>query len=415
MCTTWCTGIRVPFTHAWPWQIRGSTEMRSGKSTAIEVLDFLARCATDGLEPALVAHGGMHAVRTAGVTAPVEIESSWNFVTLDGEEQRTWKLRWTLALDAGATGQVVLRSGSLRDGERLLLGAGADGARAVVDETAPPGLEALPPSHAPRPPAPRPFGPVTMPATLGFQALVDEKRYPGLWVLRAVLREIRVLGAMASAPPWARASAERASARDALVISTEGFVGREDLGLATALYNLHTDHCDAWERLLRAFRAEFPFVKRIVFPPDPGGSRISFAMEDDRFPGRRIYASEMSDGMIVYLCLLSMIVHPNQYGVLAFDEPDAHLHPSAVPRLLALAHEKHGDRALLIVTHSNALLDELRDPAASIRIVEPTKEGARIRKLDAEALRAWRAECPLSEMRRTGLLDPSNTAYGSDE
>src|SRR5580704_4942509 len=194
MCTTWCTGIRVPFTHAWPWQIRGSTEMRSGKSTAIEVLDFLARCATDGLEPALVAHGGMHAVRTAGVTAPVEIESSWNFVTLDGEEQRTWKLRWTLALDAGATGQVVLRSGSLRDGERLLLGAGADGARAVVDETAP----------------------------------------PGLWVLRAVLREIRVLGAMASAPPWARASAERASARDALVISTEGFVGREDLGLATA-------------------------------------------------------------------------------------------------------------------------------------------------------------------------------------
>jgi predicted ATPase len=175
------------------------------------------------------------------------------------------------------------------------------------------------------------------------------------------------------------------------------------------------DHSEAWDRLQRAFRAEFPFVKRIVFPADPGGSRISFALEDTRFPGRRIYASEMSDGMIVYLCLLSMIVHPNQIAVLALDEPDAHLHPSAVRRLLGLAHEQHGRRHLLIVTHSNALLDELRDPAASVRIFEPTKEGARVRELDAEALKAWRSEYTLSEMRRTGLLDPPNSAYGDDE
>src|SRR5262249_12860835 len=127
------------------------------------------------------------------------------------------------------------------------------------------------------------------------------------------------------------------------------------------------------------------------------------------------YASEMSDGMIVYLSLLSMILHPSQKAVLAIDEPDAHLHPSAVRRLLALAHGAHRSRHLLIVTHSNSLLDELRDPAASIRIVESTKDGARIRKLDPEALEAWRADYTLSEMRRTGLLDPSNSAYGSDE
>lgn len=229
-----------------------------------------------------------------------------------------------------------------------------------------------------------------------------------------MLRQIRILGAMASAPTWARASGERASARDSLIISTERFVGREGIGLVTALYNLQTDHGDAWDPLQSAFRAEFPFTKRIIFPADPGGSRISFALEDTRFPARRIYSSEMSDGMIVYLCLLSMIVHPGQGVVLALDEPDAHLHPSAVRRLLALAHEKHSSRDLVIVTHSNAILNELRDPAASVRIVEPTKEGARIRKLDAEALKAWRGEYTLSAMRRTGLLDPANSAYEAD-
>ena len=155
-------------------------------------------------------------------------------------------------------------------------------------------------------------------------------------------------------------------------------------------------------------------MKRIVFPPDPAGSRISFAIEDERFPARKIYASEMSDGMIVYLCLLSLILHPHQRAVLALDEPDAHLHPSAVRRLMALAHEP-AHRHLIIVTHSNALLDELQDPAASIRIVENTREGARIRKVDAAALDNWHSEYTLSDLRRTGLIDPTNTAYGTDQ
>ena len=372
----------------------------SGKSTVIEVLDFLARCANEGLEPALLAHGGMNAIRTAGVTSPVEIESSWRIESYGADE-----LRWTLSLDAGPNGQVVIRAETLHVGERALLSTNENGARVALSEVESPSPSRLKP--APRPPPPV--------RTLGFQAWVDPNRYVGLGWLRYCVSDIRVMGAMATAPPWARASFERASARDSQILSTQTFVDREGLGLAVALYNLQTDHGDTWERLQRAFRAEFPFVKRIVFPADPGGSRISFALEDERFNGRRIYASEMSDGMIVYLCLLSLVLHPDQRAVLALDEPDAHLHPSAVRRLLALAHEKHGHRPLLMVTHSNALLDELRDPAASIRIVEPTKAGARIRKLDAEALRAWRAEYALSEMRRTGLLDPSNSAYGSDE
>src|SRR5580693_7352262 len=83
----------------------------SGKSTVIEVLDFLARCANEGLEQAVVAHGGMSAIRTAGVTAPVEIESIWRI-----EDYGTDKLIWTLSLDAGPNGQVIIRSESLYDG-----------------------------------------------------------------------------------------------------------------------------------------------------------------------------------------------------------------------------------------------------------------------------------------------------------
>lgn len=367
----------------------------SGKSTVIEVLDFLSRCARDGLENALVAHGGMSAIRTIGVKDPIAISSTWRFLDLD----QTWILTWDLTVDANETGQATIRSESLRDGDRVLVETSQDGRRRVYDETAP---DVSPTA-------------VDGIRTLAFHALVDPKRHPGLGLIKEVLSQVRVLGALSLVPSWARNSGERASARDAMVISTASFVGREGVGLANALYNLQIENPDEWKRLERTFRAEFPFVKRLVFPPDPGGSRISFAVEDDRFPGRRIHASEMSDGMIAFLCLLALIAHPYQLGVLALDEPDAHLHPSAVRRLLAFAGAKHDHRRLIVVTHSNAILDELADPAASIRVVEATATGARIRKLDPEALAAWRKDYSLSDLRRTGLLDPSNSDYGSSE
>lgn len=371
----------------------------SGKSTIIEVLDFLQRCAADGLESALVAHGGMAAIRTAGTKDPIEIYSHWGLRTSGAGplKNRSFDFHWTIRLDAAADGLFFIASETLRDGDRDLVVTAADGTRSVVDESAPGNK----------------LSRITNHRELGFMAFIDPNRYVGLAVLRTMLGMIRAIGALASSPPWARASAERASPRDAVIISTQNFVGREGIGLATALYNLQTDHSEAWGKLLRVFQAEFPTVKRIVFPPDPGGSRISFAIEDVRFPDRKIFSSEMSDGMIVYLCLLSLILHPNQRAVLALDEPDAHLHPSAVRRLMALAHEP-APRHLIIVTHSNALLDELQDPAASIRVVENTKDGARVRKLDAAALESWRQEYNLSDMRRTGLLDPANTSYGTD-
>lgn len=372
----------------------------SGKSTVVEVLDFLSRCASDGIQRAVTAHGGMAAIRTIGNKEPVTISARWKFVTKpESGEERYRDLTWTVALGATPGGQALIHSETLMDGDRKLLETTQDGRRLLYDE--------LKRDEAP--------STILDGQALAFETHTDPQRYEGLGWFKMALSRIRVLGALSSIPSWAAASTERASARDSMVISTESYVGREGVGLANALYNLQMEHVDAWTKLERAFRAEFPFVKRIVFPPDPGGSRISFAIEDERFPARRVFASEMSDGMIVFLCLLSLVLHPDQRAALALDEPDAHLHPSALRRFLALAHEPNPYRCLIIVTHSNALLDELRDPVASIRIVEATPQGARIRRLDAASLQAWRTEYTLSELRQTGLLDPSNTAYGKDE
>lgn len=361
----------------------------SGKSTVIEVIDFLARCANDGLEAAVNAHGGMSAVRTIGAYEAIEIGTVW---TIGADE-----LAWTLRFNARPNGAVVVEAEEMSRNGLPIIAMNA-GARQVIDE--------LDRSSTTT---------VDDPRRLAFEVFLDPKRYFGLGILMVVIGGIHVIGALATTPPWARAARDRVTARDAVIISTDDAVGPEGIGLATALYNLQVNHVEAWRRLERAFQGEFPFVKRILFPPDPGGSRISFAIEDARFHGRSVYASEMSDGMVAFLCLLSLILHPGDVGTLALDEPDTHLHPSAIRSLIGIAHEpSRWRRTLVIATHSNAVIDELQHPAESIRIVDSTPDGARIRKLDAEALAAWRKEYTMSELRQTGLLDPSNRSYGSD-
>jgi hypothetical protein len=62
----------------------------------------------------------------------------------------------------------------------------------------------------------------------------------------------------------------------------------------------------------------------------------------------------------------------------------------------------------MIVTHSNALLDGLHEPAKQVRIVENGPGGAVIKTLAPEALAAWREEYSLSDLRRMGLVDRPN-------
>src|SRR5262249_42575403 len=162
------------------------------------------------LEAAFLAHGGMAAVRTAGTKDPVEIYSNWRFRTLKMEgslKERSWNFHWTIRLDATADGLFFIVSETLRDGDKDLLITADDGVRSVVDESGS-GAE---------------LSRITNPRELGFMAFIDPNRYVGLARFRGMLRMIRAIGALASSPPWARASAERVSPRDAVIISTQSF------------------------------------------------------------------------------------------------------------------------------------------------------------------------------------------------
>jgi predicted ATPase len=246
---------------------------------------------------------------------------------------------------------------------------------------------------------------------LSLEIFSDPWSYPRLSRVRHALRTIRVYTQFLITPLWARDAREGSlSAFDGVVVAPAPRIEPRGLNLINSLFHLQNDHHETWEELVDAFRAEFPFVQRLEFPADPAGGRIALGWRDRRYPGVRMQGHQMSEGMTAYLCLLAAILSPEPATAIAFDEPDVHLHPSAMRRLVYLLEKASERTAVFVTTHSDRLLDFLSDPAGSLRVCEPKDGGVTIQSLNGDALDEWRKRYSLSELRQRGHLDSSNAS-----
>ncbi|MDI1449663.1 AAA family ATPase [Polyangium sp. 6x1] len=246
---------------------------------------------------------------------------------------------------------------------------------------------------------------------LSFENLKHPRFYPALGNLGHLMRSMVVYDGFLTTPLWSRDVREgKLSPFESVTIEPVARVNRRGLDLTNALYYIQQNHGDVWDELMDAFCAEFPFVQRLEFPADRAGGSIALTFRDKRYPGERLRGSQMSEGMATYLCLLAAILSPEPATALAFDEPDRHLHPSALRRIVYLLERISERTAVFVATHSDRFLDYLSDPAESIHICEPTAEGVKLRMLNREALDEWRTLYSLSALRERGQLDPENSA-----
>jgi predicted ATPase len=95
--------------------------------------------------------------------------------------------------------------------------------------------------------------------------------------------------------------------------------------------------------------------------------------------------------MLSYLAFVALFrLDKKPASLLAFDEPDLHLHPQLLMRVLDFFENMARDRPVLVATHSDRLLDGLQAPERSVVLCELSAEGAtRLVRPDAKALARW--------------------------
>lgn len=183
-------------------------------------------------------------------------------------------------------------------------------------------------------------------------------------------------------------------------------------GLAAVLDDLKDNHPERWEALLAEMRRWIPEYDYIMFDkPQPGAKAIALRTKKG---GHRIPATELSQGTLVALALLTLAYLPNPPSLVGLEEIDRGLHPRLLRHLQDALYrlsypESCGETRppiqVLATTHSPYLLDLYREHPEEIVLAQ--KEGLEVemkRLTDIEHFVEILGDAPLSEVWYSGVL-----------
>jgi predicted ATPase len=234
--------------------------------------------------------------------------------------------------------------------------------------------------------------------------------HEGIQRMNTALEDIEVHVPFEVVPAWiARAHDRKSVPRSSMLLQPATRLDRLGGNLASAFATLRSEFGEAhWQETMDYVRLGLgDRIESINARPSPEGGAVALWMKlrnrDEQIP-----ASGLADGVLAFLAFVAMFrLHPER-SLLAFDEPELHLHPRLLLRVLGFFETMAETCPVLLATHSDRLLDGLRDPARTVvlcELDEATHE-TRLHRPDAAALAEWLEDYRgLGDLRSAGYLD----------
>jgi predicted ATPase len=167
--------------------------------------------------------------------------------------------------------------------------------------------------------------------------------------------------------------------------------------LALVLSNIHHRITREFRESLRQAYSGLEYISFAI-----SGGTIQLFLEESG--GRLIPASRLSDGILRYLCLLAILLHPEPPPLIGLDEPELGLHPDLIHHLANLLKAAARRTQLVVTTHSRLLIDEMTDQPESVVICEKEDGESSFERLDAERMKHWLDRYSLGELWSIGEL-----------
>jgi predicted ATPase len=234
-------------------------------------------------------------------------------------------------------------------------------------------------------------------------------------VIRKALEGIDVHLPFEVSPAWASRSLGRKSTlREPRVIEPGERLELFGGNLANAYQTLKNSGRGRWRDTLELLQLGLgPELEEVNTPALPGGGHIGLTLEMHGVG--HIPSFQLSDGQLAYMAFVALVQLDQGRTLLAFDEPEHHLHPSLLNRVLQLFEDASSRYPVILATHSDRLLDFLPYPAAAVRVCElDSQYRTVVRRLDRTRLDQWAERYSgLGELRAAGQLS-SVVAYDEE-
>ncbi|HVZ74196.1 MAG TPA: AAA family ATPase [Polyangia bacterium] len=200
-------------------------------------------------------------------------------------------------------------------------------------------------------------------------------------------------------PKWTTSETASGSPRASNIVQPTPALLRGAGNLANAYYSLRNRR--DWPETLDYVRLGLgAHILDVTTQPDPAGGIIALLVEDDRYK-TRFPATALSDGTVAFLAYVALFRLNNRMAMIAFDEPETHLHPELLLRVVGMFETLGRETTVLISTHSDRVLDGLTNPSESVVLTDLDESGStKLIRPNAQTLERW-----LEGYRYRGLGD----------
>jgi predicted ATPase len=212
-----------------------------------------------------------------------------------------------------------------------------------------------------------------------------------LGALQWTLENIDVHAPFETRPFWQQQEMGlRASPRMPCVVEPTAKLARYGVNLANAFQELRNRSEETWQRVVdRARLGVRHDVQGFRLPARRRGEvelEIVFGRDSDE----PMPVEYLSEGQLSYLAMIALCELSDRSSILAFDEPEVHLHPQLLARVMLMLEDVSESVPVLLSTHSDRLLDCIVDPLTSVILCDLNADGVmQLLRPNKDALDRW--------------------------
>lgn len=192
-------------------------------------------------------------------------------------------------------------------------------------------------------------------------------------------------------PIWQQRELDiRVGPRWPAMVEQTGALARYGLNLPNCYQQLRNLGEGIWKRVIERARLGLGDDLRDFRLAPSGRGAIELEVVFGSMPDKPLPAESLSEGQLGYLAFIALAELNRARSLLAFDEPEGHLHPALLARVVWMLEEVAETSPVIVATHSDRFLDALSDPARSVVLCELDEQHAmRLRRPNRERLAEW--------------------------
>lgn len=174
--------------------------------------------------------------------------------------------------------------------------------------------------------------------------------------------------------------------------------------LAAYLYRLAEESPNVFDQIQRTVRLAIPFFDEFVLKPRElkNGDeqiRLLWKQNDSDYA---LWPSQLSDGSIRFICLVTALLQPDPPSTIIIDEPELGLHPYAITLLGSLLRSAATRMQVIVSTQSVALVNEFS--IEDLIIVEREEGGTVFKRHGQAEFNTWLEDYSVGELWGKNIL-----------